>query len=80
MNERETYPVVPFTPFRCPECGADKPRTYGVNRNGYPASRYHECIQCGTRYRSLEVHMEDWPSFGDFAQRARWRQKLFPFD
>lgn len=47
----EAIACVPYVPWSCPRCGDRKPRTYSQNGR----VRYHECQQCGIRYRSLEV-------------------------
>lgn len=56
----DRLPIVAFVPFRCPKCGACKPRTYGQRGR----VRYHICSECQTRYRSLEVPPADAPSVG----------------
>lgn len=44
-------PIVPFVPFRCPNCSRHKPFTYKVRGR----LRYHKCQACGERYRSWEM-------------------------
>lgn len=44
-------PLVPYVPFDCPHCGRNKPRTGRVMGR----IRYHQCLACGTRYRSLQM-------------------------
>jgi hypothetical protein len=51
FGEEDMLPLVPFVPFRCPSCGRHKPRTGRVSGR----VRYHQCLACGTRYRSLEM-------------------------
>lgn len=63
----DTLPVVPFVPFRCPNCRRHKPRTYSQRGR----TRLHRCQACGAKYRSLEVDPEDLSD----AQRMR---ELFP--
>jgi hypothetical protein len=50
-------PLVPFVPFRCPNCKRHKPRTHGVRGR----IRYHTCGACGTKYRSIELDPREWP-------------------
>lgn len=47
--------LVPFVAFRCPHCGARKPRTYGQRGR----MRWHRCLACDRRYRSLELEPAD---------------------
>jgi hypothetical protein len=54
-REHERPPVVPFVPFLCPRCAANRPFTYGVKG----CLRYHRCQGCSIRYRSFEVARED---------------------
>jgi hypothetical protein len=62
--EDDHVPAVPFVPFRCPNCGRHKPRTYSVRAvPGQRTVRYHRCLACGTKYRSFELTaqtMRDW--------------------
>lgn len=51
----DTTQIVPFVPFRCPQCGRPKPFTSGVRGR----LRYHTCRNCGCKYRSYEVEQED---------------------
>ncbi len=53
-EEEGLGPVVPFVPFRCPHCGACKPRTTGQRGR----KRYHRCKACGRRYLSWELTAE----------------------
>lgn len=51
----DRLPIVPFCPFRCPRCRAAKPRTYRVLQR----VRYHRCLACGCKFRSLELGPDD---------------------
>lgn len=43
--------VVPFVPYRCPNC--DRHRVKTLNSRG--RVRQHVCLACGTRYKSYEL-------------------------
>lgn len=58
-GDRDFVPCVRFLPFRCPRCGAFKPRTYTVRAR----LRYHQCQACGQRYKSLEIEQHDLPEW-----------------
>lgn len=50
-HAEDAVAIVPFVPWRCPSCGDSKPRHYGQEGR----VRYHECRECGLRYRSIEL-------------------------
>lgn len=50
-GEADAIAIVPFVPVRCKSCGSGKPRTYGQRGR----IRYHECGECGLRFRSFEM-------------------------
>jgi len=62
----DKWPVVPFVPFRCPQCGRHKPFTYTVRGR----IRLHRCQHCGTRYRSLEVEASKVDGFDDLGPQG----------
>ena len=69
LQEDEDTPLVPFIAFRCPQCSRHKPRTYAVRGR----MRYHRCLACGCKYRSLEVDasvLPDWPELPHGGARA----------
>lgn len=47
----KTWPMVPYTPIRCPGCGEN--RVFYGGRHG--RTRYHRCRACGTKFRSWET-------------------------
>ena len=51
--DSDSWPVVPYTPIRCPEpnCGNAQVR-YGGR---YGRTRYHQCTSCGVRFKSWET-------------------------
>lgn len=51
--------AVAFVAVRCPRCNAAKPRTYGQRGR----VRYHKCQQCGTKYRSIEMPLDEARTF-----------------
>lgn len=59
-EDGDQLPIVPFVPFRCPQCGRHKPFTNTVRGR----MRYHRCQHCGTKYRSFELSSDsigpDW--------------------
>jgi len=58
--------IVPFLPFRCPQCGSSKPKTYTVRQHqGVPATRHHQCQSCGQRYKSIELRREELKAWVD---------------
>lgn len=52
-DDSDFYPTVPRVPPRCPRCGKNRARCTGQNRSG--VTRYHRCLSCGQRFRSMEV-------------------------
>lgn len=50
-DEEDHVAVVAYVPWRCPSCGAGKPRTYSKRGR----VRYHTCQVCGLKFRSLEI-------------------------
>lgn len=51
--DRDYYPTVARVTPRCPKCDATRSRVIGQSRGG--GMRYHRCIPCGLKFRSLEV-------------------------
>lgn len=45
-------PMVEWDPVRCHYCGSRRKRTYGLSR--HKPVRFHRCLACGKRYRSIE--------------------------
>lgn len=56
----DTFPIVPYVPFRCPNCNRHKPFTSNVRGR----VRQHRCQACGMRYRSYELDATAVPDRG----------------
>lgn len=63
--ERDLVPCVPFVPFACPWCNANKPRTTGQSGR----KRYHRCQSCGRPYSSWQLEAADVPNWDHRAPR-----------
>lgn len=56
----DAYPTVPRLPARCPNCGRNRARVTGQSRTGMV--RYHRCLSCGTRFKSVEIEPPAQPA------------------
>lgn len=59
-DDPDSYPTVPRLPARCPECGRNRSRVNGQSRTG--VVRYHVCLACKTRFKSVEIEPPASPS------------------
>ena len=52
-DDDERYPTVPRVTASCPWCHKQRSRVVGHARGG--VVRYHRCLECKRRFRSVEV-------------------------
>lgn len=49
QQDPEIY-CVDFIPVKCPSCGSKK----SIKYKHLPPARYHKCLDCGFRFKSIE--------------------------
>lgn len=42
----------------CPECGSDQVTVYYTGDKRFGLMRRRRCLDCGHRYKTIEVHMD----------------------